>query len=232
MYQIHWKTTNAVLAKENQASTSSILKAVGVNFYIFHPRLRGAGGSLKDAGRFKLLDFGKRFFWTLCGLLRTLTAGSNTRSEGGARSPPVQEEEDVFHGSKFWLKKRIKCCQIHFGSICFASQAPENNSGLHTEFSDRWLHLMAFWLEFSSRFATISWEQGKLPCSWMIWVYSRKPRAVLWSLVQSSFKTSPVLILDRVFGIRCGEFELHKACPCWALCWQTAAEAWDKARSR
>eukprot|EP00434_Breviolum_minutum_P039922 symbB.v1.2.035464.t1/scaffold4779.1/size34930/5 len=45
------------------------LVAVGVNFYIFHPRLRGAG--------------------------------SNTRSEGGARSPTVQEEEDVFHGSKF-----------------------------------------------------------------------------------------------------------------------------------
>lgn len=129
-------------------------------------------------------------------------------------------------------EKRIKCCQIHFGSICFASQAPENKSGLHAEFSDRWLHLMAFWLEFSSRFATISWEQGKLPCSWMIWVYSHKPRAVLWSLVQPSFKTSPVLILNRVFGIRCGEFELHKACPYWALCWQTAAEAWDKARPR
>ncbi len=140
------KTINSVLTKENQASTSRQWEWIST-FFI-------QDSEVQVRWKLAVSNFWKCFFWT----------GSDTRSEG-VRSPPVQEE-DVWKTNRS-LNNGLNAANFYFG-ICFASP-PENNS-VYAVISDGWLHLlwllMAFWLEFSSRSATISRGQGKLAPEW------------------------------------------------------------------
>lgn len=93
------------------------------------------------------------FLWTSADLAQAHLCSSNQMVANGEASPESRSGKRLYH----WIEKATKCCGLGFQSFIHSALEKLSHGYNDNEGSLAHVHLLIFYLLFSSYFLTIVW---------------------------------------------------------------------------